>query len=145
MYSDAEFGVDSDFAIKHCLKWWFDWVPVDQSQNRHLKFQKHALLHIEMAVNPVKIDYFSISADVLRYRIRWRIWFCFQTLPESMIWLRYGRSKSERAVNARWVRKGLRESGRLDQPKRTAWRLLASLIRFSDSKAREASACKYRG
>ena len=98
MYSDAEFDVDSDFAIKHCLKLWFDWVLVDQSQNGHLKFPKNEILHIGMAVNPVKIDYFSISAAELKCRIRWRIWVCYQTLPGSMIWLRYGRSKSKRAV-----------------------------------------------
>ena len=30
-----------------------------------------------MSVKPTKIDYFSMSANVLGCRIRWRIWFCY--------------------------------------------------------------------
>ena len=37
MYSDAEFDVDSDFAIKHDLKLRFDFVAEVQSQNMRKK------------------------------------------------------------------------------------------------------------
>ena len=107
MYSDAEFDVNSDFAIKHCLKLWFDWVLGGQSQNARLNLPTAAISHVGMSAKPVKNDYFPMSANVLRCKIRWKIWFCYQTLPGSMIWLRYGQSKSECAVNARWGRKGL--------------------------------------
>ena len=33
MYSDAEFDGESDFAIKHYLNPWFDWLMGGQSQN----------------------------------------------------------------------------------------------------------------
>ena len=37
MYSNAEFDVNSDFAIKHGLDPWFDWGMDSQSQKAYLK------------------------------------------------------------------------------------------------------------
>ena len=99
MYSDAELDVDSDFAIKHYLKLWFDQVLGGQSQNARLNLLIDAILHVQMAIKPVKIDCFPISSHVLGCGIRWKIWFCHQTCAGSVISLRYGRSKSERALN----------------------------------------------
>ena len=89
MYSDAEFDVDSDFAIKRTLKVWSEWA-IDIWNNYCETSQRT----FWTTTWDVKINYFSNPVHVIWCRIRCRFWFFHQAYPEVMIWLSNGRSKS---------------------------------------------------
>ena len=108
---------DHVFWCKIWCRFWFChqtlseimiWLRYRRSKSKSaLKVANSSILHVAIAVKPVKIDYLSELANVLGCGIRWKIWFCYPTLSESMIWLTYGRSKSKSGVKVGWVRKGL--------------------------------------
>ena len=59
MYSDAEFDVDSDFAIKHDLKIRFG-RDIDVKRLMATKMKPNAsILHFEIAVKPIKMKSFQ--------------------------------------------------------------------------------------
>ena len=78
MYSDAEFGVDSDFAMKHYLKLRFGRVDVQRQMTTKRKMNA-SIIHFVIAVKPIKIKYFSILACALGCGIQWKICLCYQT------------------------------------------------------------------
>jgi hypothetical protein len=91
----------------HQLKLRFDWDIDVQRQTTPQKLPNASISHVAIPAKPIKIHCFSKSGHVLGSGIRWKIWFCHQTWPGSMIWLCCGWSKSKSALKARCVRKGL--------------------------------------